>query len=201
MTDPRVEIVARALLAAGQHHADDAQRDAKVAVAALDAAPREVTEVSKLRETLEVIFERLELAAAWAGKEGLMATAEGDRRAIADARAALTAALGVEDRPAITPVTVMFIQPSVEHACGCGHHWLGPEGSTCSRCADRATPPAPVGEAMKPLRYCEICKSWNSKPCGQQCAWTPACETLEQMEARMTIPATTEPGERGRACK
>jgi hypothetical protein len=35
--------------------------------------------------------------------------------------------------------------------------------------------------ATPPLRYCGYCKSWNSKPCGEQCVWEPTFPTFEQI--------------------
>lgn len=32
----------------------------------------------------------------------------------------------------------------------------------------------------KELRWCDYCKSWNSKPCGEGCVWQPSFPTLEQ---------------------
>lgn len=32
-----------------------------------------------------------------------------------------------------------------------------------------------------PLRFCEYCKSWQSKPCGDGCVWLPTFPTFEQV--------------------
>jgi hypothetical protein len=35
-----------------------------------------------------------------------------------------------------------------------------------------------------PLRLCGYCKSWNSKPCGEGCCWSPTDPTPEQVKAK-----------------
>ena len=50
--------------------------------------------------------------------------------------------------------------------------------------------PAPVG-LKRPLRYCGYCKSWNSKPCGEQCRWQPDFPTFE--EVALSPDHRTEP--------
>lgn len=42
--------------------------------------------------------------------------------------------------------------------------------------------PRPSPSATEPLRYCDYCKSWNSKPCGEQCVWTPDMPTVPERE-------------------
>ena len=37
----------------------------------------------------------------------------------------------------------------------------------------RATPPAEGETIGPPLRLCGYCQTWNSKPCGEQCHWSP----------------------------
>lgn len=32
------------------------------------------------------------------------------------------------------------------------------------------------------LRFCEFCQTWNSKPCGNGCAWLPTGRTVDQVD-------------------
>ena len=34
-----------------------------------------------------------------------------------------------------------------------------------------------------PLRLCDYCQSWNSKPCGEGCCWSPTDPTIEKVRA------------------
>lgn len=40
-----------------------------------------------------------------------------------------------------------------------------------------------------PLRFCDYCNSWNSKPCGEQCVWMPDMPTLETLASPDTSTA------------
>lgn len=42
--------------------------------------------------------------------------------------------------------------------------------------ADRLVPTAEQG-VEAPLRFCDYCKSWHSKPCGNGCVWQPDMPT------------------------
>jgi hypothetical protein len=64
-----------------------------------------------------------------------------------------------------------FHGPRVETATMPEHQWL-----TFMREILATAAPAPsAGETV--LRYCDYCKSWNSKPCGEGCVWTPDMPT------------------------
>ena len=39
---------------------------------------------------------------------------------------------------------------------------------------------APTNDA--PLRLCGMCHTWNSKPCGNQCGWSPSDPTVSTQE-------------------
>lgn len=32
-----------------------------------------------------------------------------------------------------------------------------------------------------PLRFCDYCNGWNSRPCGEGCVWSPKLPTLEDI--------------------
>lgn len=60
--------------------------------------------------------------------------------------------------------------------------WKAVEARDAIRAVQSTTLAQPAPETT-PLRLCGYCKSWNSKPCGEGCCWSPTDPTIEKVKA------------------